>query len=215
MLMWTNRIEQVIWRRVIVKNHLLDVNQRDVVLLDFSAKHRLTPKKKAGPFQAVLIFDGEMLTRRIVRRWKEYSEDLPNLVVMSVFDETEFKDSEKDKFITLAEVSETLYKLFGSRKWIRFTSWNRAPDLHLCRVANGVMGVWLFGLAYMCFLIWRTIMTVFPKAFSVVCHGRIQGLRYLVLIQQSQACSWRKFGSAKLFLVSSTGYVVLRQSLTV
>ncbi|KAK3519394.1 hypothetical protein QTP70_027533 [Hemibagrus guttatus] len=61
--------------------------------------------------------DGELLvsTGDIVRRWKEYFEDLLNPTDMPSVEEPEAEDSEVDSFITQAEVTEVVQQLLGGK----------------------------------------------------------------------------------------------------
>ncbi|KAK3506456.1 hypothetical protein QTP70_000619 [Hemibagrus guttatus] len=60
---------------------------------------------------------GELLvsTGDIVRRWKEYFEDLLNPTDTPSVEEPEAKDSEVDSFITQAEVTEVVQQLLGGK----------------------------------------------------------------------------------------------------
>ena len=60
---------------------------------------------------------GELLnsTGDIVRRWKEYFEDLLYTTDMSSIEEAEAGDSEVDSFITQAEVIEVVWKLLSGK----------------------------------------------------------------------------------------------------
>ena len=60
---------------------------------------------------------GELLTStgQVVRRWKEYFEDLLNPVVLSSVEEAEMADSGGGPPITRAEVSEAVRKLLGGK----------------------------------------------------------------------------------------------------
>ncbi|KAK3574271.1 hypothetical protein QTP86_004382 [Hemibagrus guttatus] len=61
--------------------------------------------------------DGELLalTGDIVRRWKEYFEDLINPTDTPSVEEPEAEDSEVDSFITQAEVTEVVQQLLGGK----------------------------------------------------------------------------------------------------
>ncbi|KAK3511772.1 hypothetical protein QTP70_021807 [Hemibagrus guttatus] len=61
--------------------------------------------------------DGELLvsTGNIVRRWKEYFEDLLNPTDTPSVEEPEAGDSEVDSFITQAEVTEEVQQLLGGK----------------------------------------------------------------------------------------------------
>ncbi|KAK3522569.1 hypothetical protein QTP86_024996 [Hemibagrus guttatus] len=69
----------------------------------------LLPSRKSG--------GGELLasTGDIVRRWKEYFEDLLNPTDTPSVEEPEAEDSEVDSFITQAEVTEAVQPLLGGK----------------------------------------------------------------------------------------------------
>ncbi|KAK3507787.1 hypothetical protein QTP70_000368 [Hemibagrus guttatus] len=60
---------------------------------------------------------GELVvsTGDIVRRWKEYFEDLLNPTDTPSVEEPEAEDSEVDSFITQAEVTEVVQQLLGGK----------------------------------------------------------------------------------------------------
>ncbi|KAK3514337.1 hypothetical protein QTP70_015045 [Hemibagrus guttatus] len=103
---------------------------------------------------------GELLvsTGDIVRRWKEYFEDLLNPTDTPSVEEPEAKDSELDSFITQAEVTEVVQQLLGGKAsgvdeirpeylksldvvglswqpgWVLEGSWEFAQPVHMCFV---------------------------------------------------------------------------------
>ena len=72
---------------------------------------------KQCPANTVYSGGGQLLTSTgdIVRRWKEYFEDLLNPTDMSFVEEAEAEGSEVDSSITQAEVTEVVKKLLGGK----------------------------------------------------------------------------------------------------
>jgi len=72
---------------------------------------------KQVPTNAVYSGGGQLLTSTgvVVRRWKEYFENILNSVVTSSIEEAEAEGSEVELSITLSEVTERVKKLLGSK----------------------------------------------------------------------------------------------------
>ncbi|KAK3509856.1 hypothetical protein QTP70_015863 [Hemibagrus guttatus] len=106
--------------------------------------------------------DGELLvsTGDIVRRWKEYFEDLLNPTDTPSVEEPEAGDSEVDSFITQAEVTEVVQQLIGGK----------APGVDEIRpeYLNSLDVVGLSWLTRLCNIAWRSGTVPLDWATGVV-----------------------------------------------
>ncbi|KAK3529892.1 hypothetical protein QTP86_007210 [Hemibagrus guttatus] len=105
---------------------------------------------------------GELLvsTGDIVRRWKEYFEDLLNSTDTPSAEEPEAEDSEVDSFITQAEVTEVVQQLLGGK----------APGVDEIRpeYLKSLDVVGLSWLTRLCNIVWRSGTVPLDWATGVV-----------------------------------------------
>ncbi|KAK3540887.1 hypothetical protein QTP86_003970 [Hemibagrus guttatus] len=105
---------------------------------------------------------GELLvsTGDIVRRWKEYFEDLLNPTDTPSVEEPEAEDSELDSFITQAEVTEVVHQLLGGK----------APGVDEIRpeYLKSLDVVGLSWLTHLCNIAWRSGTVPLDWATGVV-----------------------------------------------
>ncbi|KAK3510619.1 hypothetical protein QTP70_011885 [Hemibagrus guttatus] len=113
---------------------------------------------------------GELLvsTGDIVRRWKEYFEDLLNSTDTPSAEEPEAEDSEVDSFITQAEVTEVVQQLLGGK----------APGVDEIRpeYLKSLDVVGLSWLTRLCNIVWRgiTLLSLPGKVYSRVLERRVR-----------------------------------------